>query len=233
MDLIKLANVTPREDWRRISARARDDWYLGLDIGQSVDPSAVAVLNHVVKPLDDWECNDKRKTYKQLREERFYVRHLERLPLQTPYPQQVQHVANLLTRPPLNRKCTFALDYTGCGRPVADMFFRAGLRPQNILITAGNEVTQHGGDTWHVPKQMLVSGLEARLHSGELKIAAALTEAGALADELKDFARKVSDAGRVTFSARSGKHDDLVLAVAIALFCSLSKNESSWEPLRI
>jgi 2-polyprenyl-6-methoxyphenol hydroxylase-like FAD-dependent oxidoreductase len=36
---------------------------------------------------------------------------------------------------------------------------------------------------------------EARLHSGELRIAAALTEAGALADELKDFARKVSEAG--------------------------------------
>ena len=35
-------------------------------------------------------------------------------------------------------------------------------------------------------------------------------------DELLDFRRKLSDAGRATYAARTGKHDDLVLAVAIA-----------------
>jgi hypothetical protein len=35
-------------------------------------------------------------------------------------------------------------------------------------------------------------------------------------DELQDFRRKLSDAGRVTYAARTGRHDDLVLAVAIA-----------------
>jgi hypothetical protein len=42
-----------------------------------------------------------------------------------------------------------------------------------------------------------------RPHTGELKIAAAL-----------------SDAGRVTYNARTGAHDDLVLAMAIALWFS-------------
>jgi hypothetical protein len=37
-------------------------------------------------------------------------------------------------------------------------------------------------------------------------------------EELKDFQRKVSDAGRATYNARVGAHDDLVLAVAIALW---------------
>ena len=50
--------------------------------------------------------------------------------------------------------------------------------------------------------------LGARLHTGELKIAAALSDAE----------RKVSDAGRATYNARTGAHDDLVLAVAIALW---------------
>ena len=39
-----------------------------------------------------------------------------------------------------------------------------------------------------------------------------------LAEELKDFRRHVTNAGRATYQARTGKHDDLVLAVAIALW---------------
>src|SRR5262249_44101609 len=137
--------------------------------------------------------------------ERFLVRHLERLPLQMPYPEQIGYVQNVLSRDPL-KGATFALDYTGCGRPVADSFQRAGLRPHCVLITAGNEVTS-SGMSHHVPKQYLVSALESRLHGGELRIAADLLEAPVLKEELRDFARKVSESGRVTYSARSGKHD--------------------------
>jgi len=43
-----------------------------------------------------------------------------------------------------------------------------------------------------------------------------LTEAEAMKKELKDFRRRLSDAGRATYAARTGAHDDLVLAVAIA-----------------
>jgi hypothetical protein len=63
------------------------------------------------------------------------------------------------------------------------------------------------------------------LHTGELKIAAALSEAGALQEELKDFQRKVSDAGRATYNARKGAHDDLVLAVAIAASPSVLRDD--------
>jgi len=45
------------------------------------------------------------------------------------------------------------------------------------------------------------------LHTGELKIAAALSDAGALQEELKDFQRKVSDAGRATYNARPCAHN--------------------------
>ena len=56
------------------------------------------------------------------------------------------------------------------------------------------------------------------MHTGELKIAAALSDAGALQEELKDFRRKVSDAGRAAYNARTGARNDFVLAVAIALW---------------
>jgi hypothetical protein len=221
-----------RSDYGKIPVRPKDDYYVGLDIGQSVDPSAVAVLNHVVVAGEEWTPDDKARLWRQAKTERFLVRHLERLPLQMPYPQQIQHVANLLSRDPLHG-ATFALDYTGCGRPVADMFDRAGLRSMKILITGGNEVTRHERDVWHFPKGHLVSQLEARMQSGELRFAADLLEAPALKEELKDFSRKVSETGRVTYNARSGKHDDLVLSICCALAASLHRTTSSAEPFRV
>jgi hypothetical protein len=43
-----------------------------------------------------------------------------------------------------------------------------------------------------------------------LKIGAALSDAGALPEELKDFQRKVSDAGRATCNARTRAHNCLI-----------------------
>jgi hypothetical protein len=82
----------------------------------------------------------------------------------------------------------------------------------------------------HAPKGTLVSALEARLHSGELKIAAELLEAPTLKNELKDFSRKVSESGRVTYNARSGAHDDLILSICIALHVALNRQSSIVEP---
>jgi hypothetical protein len=57
-----------------------------------------------------------------------------------------------------------------------------------------------------------------------------VSDAGTLAEELKDFQRKVSDAGRATYNARVGAHDDLILAVAIALWFSKNMPTTSIEP---
>lgn len=70
------------------------------------------------------------------------------------------------------------------------------------------------------------STLDARLHTGELRFAADLTEAGAMANELRDFRRKVSAAGRFSYEARVGQHDDLVLAVAIGLWTIVGRPKS-------
>ncbi|HSM19780.1 MAG TPA: hypothetical protein VK844_05370, partial [Hyphomicrobiales bacterium] len=69
--------------------------------------------------------------------------------------------------------------------------------------------------------------LQAMLHSGELKIAEALPEAPALVKELQDFRVSFTGAGHAIFNARTGAHDDLVLAVAIAAW------HSAAPPIRI
>lgn len=221
------------EGWRYSEARAVNKWLVGVDLGQSVDPTAICVMNHTVVPGENWTPIDQKHIWRQDRVERFDVRHLERLPLGRPYPEQVQHVAMLLARPPLNAGYKLVIDETGVGRAVGDIFDAAGLRPNRVTITAGLECTQHGGNSWHVAKQILISGLDAALHLGELRIAAALSDAGALQEELKDFQRSVSAAGRATYAARTGKHDDLVLAVAIARWFATSGPWHSCEELRI
>lgn len=217
---------------REIPARAVDRWFVGVDLGQSTDPTAISVMNHRVVPLDSWTENIKAGYWRQDRTEHFEVRHLERLPLGMSYPQQIQRVANLLARPPLHAlKPKLVIDETGVGRPVGDMFDAAGMYPSRITITAGLEATQHGR-SWHVPKGLLISNLEAHSHSGELRIAAAANDAAALKEELKDFKRKISEAGRTTYAARVGAHDDLVLSVAITLWMATQGPEtSSWELL--
>ena len=138
---------------------------------------------------------------------------LERLPLGTSYPGIVAHVARLLARLPAGTE--LAIDFTGVGRPVFDMFLSAGLSPTGVLITAGTAETRDGAIIG-VPKLAVVSRLQALLHEGRLKIHKDLAEAAELVRELQDFRVDFTAAGALTFNARSGKHDDLVLALAIA-----------------
>jgi hypothetical protein len=76
-----------------------------------------------------------------------------------------------------------------------------------------------------VPKSLLVSTLDAKLHCGELRFSNELLAAEALKDELQNFQRTVSQTGRLLFEHRSGRHDDLVFAVAIALWWTITRQK--------
>jgi len=219
-------------------------WVLSADLGQSMDPTAVAVLEvatrqDAVRALfkdpqgelaklvaQDWFRNirdwfrknpDGDVIYPQAAV-RVDVRHLERLPLRMSYPDQVAHIGALLRRPPLGLGTSVVFDMTGVGRPVVDIARRAGLRPIGVTITAGDKETREyvsGYEEWRVAKLLLVSHLQACLNEGTLRIAKGLAEARALVEELGDFRANISESGYTKFGAREGAHDDLVLAVAI------------------
>ncbi|MEX2281803.1 MAG: hypothetical protein WEE89_04925 [Gemmatimonadota bacterium] len=108
------------------------------------------------------------------------------------------------------------VDQTGVGRPVFDMFERAGLSPIGVTITAGDQETRVNHSNYRVAKLLLISRLQAALHANDLQVASELEEAATLVKELQDFRATFSDAGHASFNAREGAHDDLVLAVAIA-----------------
>lgn len=198
---------------------------VGIDLGQAHDPTAIAVVEtewcaihpHWIEKLrgsptlGDWgeELRNHPTTHR--------VRHLERLKLGTAYPAQVQYVASLLRRDPLQGASVY-FDATGVGRPVGDLFRQARLPGlHEVTITGGREVTQRPGG-YNVAKLHLVSQLQALLHSKLLLIEPALSDAATLARELQDFRVTFTDAGNATFNAREGAHDDLILATGLAVF---------------
>ena len=201
---LKFSSLAPLEDLSKTTVARAERYTVGVDLGQSFDPTAISC----VRRLDADDGDPSRSI--------FQVGHLERLPLGVPYPSIVRAVGGVLAAPRL-RKAELVIDYTGVGRPVFDMFEGAGLSPIGVTITSGNSTTNEGM-VYGVPKLHLISRVQALLHSGRLKIHKGLADAPALVAELQEFRAEVTNSGYWRFGARSGKHDDLVLAVAIALW---------------
>ena len=99
-----------------------------------------------------------------------------------------------------------------------------------VAITAGVDATKTDRlRCWSVAKSLLISGVDACLHDGSLRFADELREREALREELQNFRRHVTNAGRATYQARTGAHDDLVLAVAISLWwCGERRKRQIW-----
>jgi hypothetical protein len=189
------------------------DFFIGLDLGQTQDFTALAVLERskTVAPAV------------------YSVRHLQRYPLGTPYTAIVPAVARLASAPLLNGRVTLVVDQTGVGRPLVELLSREPGIPAlvPVTITGGHAVTITADGSRHVPKKELVACLQLLFQDRRLKIARGLPEAEVLTQELLNFRVKITAAANETFGAwRDGQHDDLVLAVALA--CWLAEREPQW-----
>lgn len=181
-------------------------YFSGLDLGQMQDYSALVVVERTGQP-------DPIRPDKTIRN--FAVRHLHRWPLGTAYPAIVADVKSLFSAVPLAGS-TLAVDQTGVGRAVVDLFRTAGigasLRPYTITHGESGKVST-------VPKKNLVGAVQIPLQDRRLKLADSLPLAPVLAAELGLFRVKVTAAANETFEAwRERDHDDLVLALALAMY---------------
>ncbi|MBF0588711.1 MAG: hypothetical protein HQL53_06250 [Magnetococcales bacterium] len=180
----------------------KSDFLVGLDLGQSQDYTALTIFERFYKE----------SPY------RYELRHFERFTLGMSYPKQVEKTASFLRHEALKGKSTLIVDGTGAGRPVVDMFRKAGLQTpiKAITITGGDSVTEDGSD-FRVPKRDLVSVLQVLLQSERLKVAAKVQGIDDLVQELLNFKAKISTSGHDSYEAwREGQHDDLVLSSAMA-----------------
>jgi hypothetical protein len=142
----------------------------------------------------------------------YRIGHIERLPLKTPYPAQIARISYIVNHLP--RSASLVVDFTGVGRGIFDMLIDAGLGPIGVTITSGFN-TNWDGNIVTVPKSTLVSKLVARLHGGELFVHESLKDWPVLRRELLNFRPQITQSGVETWNARSGEHDDLVLATAL------------------
>jgi hypothetical protein len=183
---------------------------VGVDLGQQRDWTAISVTERVEDPGGV----------------EYRVRHLDRPPLGTPYPQVVERVVGLIRQ--LGGWPVLAVDATGVGRPVVDMLRTAleeGLRgtrtrvsPCWVTITGGDVVSRTPGGGLRVPKRDLISATLVLLQNGQLKIAEGLALKDTLVRELLSFRVKINiSTSHDSYEAwREGDHDDLVLSVALA-----------------
>ena len=216
--------------------------YVGLDLGQARDYTALCVLEESVwvreaslqslvldragwyapgdllpaqvDTAEAWTRRDGRPADPPLS-----IRHLERLPLGTSYPAVVERVRQVLATPPLRAVTTaLVVDETGVGRPVCDLFRMAGVAIVPVTITGGTAISGDPTSGLHVPKRDLVTSAQVLLQNRRLKIASSLPAAAVLVKELEDFKVKISiTTGHDTYDAwREGTHDDLVLATCLA-----------------
>jgi threonine dehydrogenase-like Zn-dependent dehydrogenase len=173
-------------------------YFLGLDLGQKRDYSAVVVVERI----------DHRRAFAGSPFERLIVRYAERLPLGTPYPGVVERVREIVRSEGLLGDCALAVDATGVGAPVVDMLraARLGCDLSAVTITGGDRANGSS-----VPKRDLMAEVLMLLEQGHLKIGK-LREGPRLVKELTDVR---ASAGRVGADG-AGEHDDLVIALALA-----------------
>ncbi len=224
------------------------DFYCGLDLGQVRDPTALAIVSYSKEYLqarnkrDDIEQHYARLASQRgyesvehlssklleergraleanpLPEKSYVARHLQRFPLRTPYREVVEGVREILERPPLKGNYRLAVDATGVGVAVTDMLADAGLRFKSVTITGGEKESREG-NSYRVPKRDLIAKAQVLLQNRRLKVVPTLSEAATLTQELTNFRYKISPGGHDSYEAwREGDHDDLVLAVSLAVW---------------
>ncbi|MFO0796347.1 MAG: hypothetical protein U0804_02655 [Gemmataceae bacterium] len=175
----------------------------GLDLGQAADYTAVVVVEQTAVRAGGRDVSH------------YAVRHLDRFPLGTGYPEIVAGVKGLFAARPL-AGTRLVVDATGVGRAVVDMLKGGGVAARVVpwTITAGHRM----GDG-SVPKKDLVGAVQAVLGTRRLKIAPGLPLAEVLAKELESFRVKVTADRNESFESwREKDHDDLVLALALAVW---------------
>jgi len=220
-------------------------YYLGLDLGQARDYSAITLVEEPVWVESEWAWEvglgsdhagwrspadlrpDQAEMASSLSFDRgrpphpvLSVRHLERFELGTRYPDVIERVRQLIRTPLLQGKSIAGLvDKTGVGAAVIDSFVQSGLSPIAITIHGGSVVSPDPDRPgYRVPKRDLVSAVQVLLQNERLKISRSLPLAETLRKELLNFRVKIDP--RTAHDSyehwREGEHDDLVLATAMA-----------------
>ena len=202
--------------------KLKRQYYVGLDLAKKQDFSAVAVVEQCV-----WTTGKKDPlTFAPLLERNTVLRHIEQIKSGTTYMRVVEHVRKMLVSEQLRDETViFSMDATGAGEGVMEMveamLVQARRERTGVLNFAGVVFTAGGKTTWHqyearVPKNTIVEGVLLAVERGELILGKDMPGVKELVAELQMMQQERSERGTRWVSA--GKHDDLVMALGLALW---------------
>lgn len=193
-------------------------FFNGIDLGESGNHTAHAAVERVRLPVP------------KIRQKfRYVIRFLEEFELGIHYPEQIDRLKETLSHDAF-KNARVGADYTGVGRPVIQMMKKQKVHPGlvPILITSGNAATwDKESEGWHVPKRDLVGTLQILLQADLIAWHERLPAARKLEKQLQNFKVRITKSKNETFGAEGRNQDDVVLAVAIAVW--LGENTGSGQ----
>ena len=211
---------------------------VGVDIGQKVDPTAVAIV----------EAEDRDGV------EHYLVRQVQRAPLGTPYDEIVPWIAEGVreTQSMADGSVLLMVDATGVGLPVVDLLCQASGNPEPLPVyfTSGDRVTVTGdpgpgirdlskrdarkpGDIKvSIGKGALVSRVQALLNNGRIVMLRDDPAVAEMVEELLVYEIKPSGDNDLFGAFEVGTHDDLVTALGLAVHLEMWTREwIKWRKL--
>lgn len=184
-------------------------FYMGLDLGEAQDYSAVSLVELVGTPTQG--------TYD--------VSLYQRLARGHGFEEIMNYVVALYRR--VNRQishergsyyasaCDLVCDATGLGAPIVEELGRRGIKNLIPVVITGGEKSRRTGKNWHVAKLEIAGTLELLAEQKRLRFARGLPDADNLRLELTDFTRTVTSAGNQRFEG-ANEHDDLIMSIGLA-----------------
>lgn len=113
------------------------------------------------------------------------------------------------------------IDVTGIGRATFDLLRESipssHVKITAVTLTAGSEATRKGHEL-HLPKMELVDKLRLLMEERRIEVPPTSKEYRALTSELRTFLGTKVAANTVTTGAKAGRHDDLVVALGLAIY---------------
>lgn len=183
--------------------------FIGVHLGQQREPTAICVAEPEGREVDGRD------------EDHFLIRHLQRLPLGTSYPDVAYRLDEVVAGSKARGGSTLAVyvDATGLGAPVVDLLREnsAGTPIVACYFNHGDRKTRQSRRQVLIGKAYLVARLQTLLQARRLHLPRS-PEAETLAQELRDYEIRVDPDANDRYGAfKVGTQDDLVTALGLAV----------------
>jgi hypothetical protein len=203
-----------------------ESFFLGLDVGQAADYSALVVLGRRVEGASPGNMDP--QTWYPV----YYAVMVKRFPLGTPYYEVEEEVGRVWGLPELVATSNWCVvDKTGVGAPIVENIrMRQHIPVQGVIITGGENVSQPAPNEYTVPKSHLVTALMDLVQRKRFKVSKGVANEKEFFEQADLFGYRLNrTTGNMTYEALQERvHDDLVLAASLAVW--YAERVHPWRP---